>query len=85
MTVKTSIETKLAEAFPGAEIVVRDDSHHHQGHSGSRPEGETHFHVSVRGPQLEGKSRVMGHRMVMAALKEELDGPVHALAIDAGA
>ena len=84
MTVQSTIQTKLTDAFPGAEVIVRDDSHLHQGHVGARPEGETHFHVSVRGPQFEGKSRVMGHRMVMGALKEELAGPVHALAIDAG-
>ena len=84
MTVKETLEAKLGAEFPGAKIVVRDDSHLHQGHAGARPEGETHFHVTVRGPQFEGKSRVMGHRMVMAALKEELAGPVHALAIDAG-
>ena len=84
MTVKQTIESKLAAAFPGAQIVVRDDSHLHQGHAGSRPEGETHFHVEVRGPEFEGKTRVAGQRLVMAALREELEGPDHALAMDVG-
>ena len=85
MTVKETMELKLAAAFPGAEIAVRDDSHLHQGHAGARPEGETHFHVRIRAQELKGKSRVAGHRLVMEILREELDGPVHALAIDASA
>lgn len=85
MSVKETMEQKLAAAFPGAEITVRDDSHLHAGHAGARPEGETHFHVRLRGQQFSGVTRVAAHRMVMDCLKDELAGPVHALAIDAAA
>lgn len=84
-TVKQTIEDKLAAGFPGAEIVVEDESHKHAGHAGARPEGETHFQVNVVSPVFDGQSRVARHRAVMALLQDELDGPVHALAIKAKA
>ena len=41
------IAQKLTVAFSPAELSVVDDSAKHAGHSGSRPEGETHFSVRV--------------------------------------
>ena len=83
MSVKVTMEQKLAAAFPGAGIEIRDDSALHEGHAGARPGGESHFHLRIRGSQFAGKTRVACHRMIMDVLKEELAGPVHALAIDA--
>ncbi len=83
MNVKQTLEQKLAAAFPGARIAVRDDSHKHAGHAGARPEGQTHFSVTVNSADFTGLSRLARHRAVMACLREELEGPVHALAIDA--
>lgn len=80
-SVKQTIESKLAAGFPGAEIVVVDESHKHAGHAGARPEGETHFQVILVSPTFEGQNRVARHRAVMALLQDELNGPVHALAI----
>lgn len=84
-TVKQLIETRLAAAFPGADIDVIDESHKHAGHAGARPEGQTHFQVTVISPAFAGQNRVARHRAVMSLLREELDGPVHALAISAKA
>lgn len=83
MNVRETIEKKLISAFPGAEVEVVDDSHKHAGHAGARPEGETHFHVSLISAAFVGQSRVDRHRRVMDLLRAELDGPVHALAISA--
>lgn len=82
-SVKQAIESKLAAGFPGAEIVVVDESHKHAGHAGARPEGETHFQVKLVSSAFADQSRVARHRAVMALLQDELDGPVHALAISA--
>lgn len=84
-TVRQTIQSKLAAGFPGAEIVVVDESHKHAGHAGARPEGETHFQVSLVSPVFAGQNRVARHRAVMALLQDELAGPVHALAIKAKA
>jgi BolA protein len=79
------IERKLSQAFAPRSIDVRDDSHLHAGHAGARPEGETHFAVKVVSDAFAGKSRIERHRMVHAALAEELKERVHALAITAEA
>lgn len=84
-TVKQVIEARLAAGFPGAKIDVIDESHKHAGHAGARPEGETHFQVTLISPAFAGQNRVARHRAVMNLLAEELDGPVHALAISAKA
>jgi BolA family transcriptional regulator, general stress-responsive regulator len=82
MSVKGTIERKLTAAFPGAQVHVEDESHKHAGHAGARPEGETHFKVIIKADAFKGKTRVSAHRMVMACLTQELEGPVHALAIE---
>jgi BolA protein len=58
-----------------------DESSHHAGHAGARPQGETHFKVDISSKDFSGKSRVERQRLVYAVLKKELDGPVHALAL----
>ena len=79
------ISAKLTQAFAPASLQVIDESHHHAGHSGSRPDGESHFRVVVVAEAFRGKSRVEQHRMVNAALAEELKQRVHALAIQSSA
>ena len=81
MSVADSITQKLNAAFPGAAIELRDDSHLHAGHAGAREGGESHFHVRIVSEKFEGLSRVARQRLVNAALREELAGPVHALAM----
>jgi BolA protein len=83
MIVKHAITNKLQEAFAPESLDVADESHLHEGHSGHRPGGETHFRVYIVSKAFEGKSRIERHRMINAALAAELAGPVHALAIKA--
>jgi BolA protein len=82
-SVKHTITNKLHEAFPPESLEVIDESHLHEGHSGHRPGGETHFRVHIVSRAFQGKSRIERHRMINAALASELAGPVHALAIKA--
>jgi len=77
------ITKKLTDAFALEAIRVADESSLHEGHAGHRPGGETHFRVYIVATAFEGKSRVERHRMVNAALAEELAGGIHALAIQA--
>lgn len=81
MSVKTQIEEKLNAAFRPESLKVVDESHLHAGHAGARPEGETHFRVTLVSASFAGKSRVERHRMVNVTLADELAGPVHALAV----
>lgn len=79
------ITEKLTGAFAPQSLRVVDESHHHEGHSGHRPGGQTHFRVYIVSEAFLGKGRVERHRMINAALAAELAGGVHALAIYANA
>ena len=85
VSVRSQIEKKLQAAFQPEMLRVLDESHLHAGHAGARPEGETHFRVTLVSPAFAGRSRVERHRMVNSALADELAGPVHALAVHARA
>ena len=79
------ITQKLREAFAPQSLRVDDESHHHEGHAGHRPGGETHFRLYIVSEAFRGKSRLERHRLINAALASELAGGVHALAIHAAA
>jgi BolA protein len=81
----TNIKDKLTRAFQPQLLDVIDESHLHAGHAGSHPDGESHFRVKIVSQAFAGKSRVDTHRMVNAALADELKSRLHALAIQASA
>ena len=85
MVVREVITRKLSEAFAPQLLAVEDESERHRGHGGWREGGETHFRVRIVSAAFAGKSRLERHRMVNAALAEELRTGVHALAIEARA
>lgn len=81
-TVGKLIEQKLSAALSPSKIEVIDDSASHAGHAGNpHGRGESHFHVNITSSAFEGKNRVARQRLVNAALREELAGPVHALSM----
>jgi len=75
------IEQKLNNALAPSRLIVRDESHLHQGHAGSRPGGETHFRLLVVSERFEGLTRVRRQRLVNEALREEMRHKIHALAM----
>ncbi len=77
------ITEKITKALKPEQISVEDESHLHAGHSGARPEGETHFRIKVVSARFAGMTPVNRHRLINETLAEELQGPVHALAIKA--
>jgi BolA protein len=76
---------KLTAAFAPQSLKVEDISQQHEGHAGWRPGGQTHYQVYIVSDAFKGKSRVERHRMINAALADELSGGIHALAIHAAA
>ncbi|XP_072500771.1 bolA-like protein 1 [Notamacropus eugenii] len=77
--VEAAIRTKLEQALSPEVLELRNESSGHAVPPGS----ETHFRVAVVSSRFEGLSPLQRHRLVHAALAEELAGPVHALAIQA--
>ena len=72
-----TIEKKLTAALAATSVVVQDDSADHAGHGASG----AHVSVVVVAEAFRGKGALQRHRLVYAALAEEMKGPIHALAI----
>ncbi len=73
----TLITTKLKAAFDATVVEVEDDSASHAGHGASG----AHVNLVVVAEAFTGKGQIARHRMIYAALAEEMTGPIHALAI----
>jgi stress-induced morphogen len=67
----SEIERLIKEAFPDAHVVVVDLA----------GDGD-HYAARVTSKAFQGKSRVQQHQMVYQALKGEMGGALHALALE---
>jgi stress-induced morphogen len=65
------IIAKIRAALPDAEIELQDLT-------GTAD----HWKATIISSAFAGKSLVQRHRLVMAALAEEMKGPIHALTLD---
>lgn len=81
MQVSESIHRKLERELKPERLEVTDESHLHAGHAGAREGGESHFRLLIVASAFEGLARVARQRMVNHILRDELAGPVHALAM----
>ena len=81
MSVAEIIQQKINARLSPEVLEVTDESHLHAGHAGAREGGESHFRILVVSDQFEGVSRIARQRMINDILREELDGPIHALAM----
>jgi BolA family transcriptional regulator, general stress-responsive regulator len=81
MSVADTIRRKLTERFAPVRLELVDDSQRHAGHAGARPEGETHFALTIVSAVFAGLSRVARQRLVYTALATELASRVHALSL----
>ena len=69
-----AIAARIRAALPDAQIDLTDLT-------GT----EDHWQARVVSAAFRGKSLIERHRLVMAALAEEMRGPIHALTLDAKA
>jgi BolA protein len=81
MRVSESIHLKLSKALAPERLDVIDESHLHAGHAGAREGGQSHFRLFVVATAFEGLSRVARQRLINDVLRDELTGPIHALAM----
>ena len=82
MSLAVAIRERLAALDPLSVDLV-DESSQHEGHSGARPGGETHWRLSIVSPHFAGQPVLARHRMVYQALDGLMQHPIHALAITA--
>ena len=71
----------LEDQFKPDFLEVVDESHLHAGHMGAIPGTSTHFRVKIVSEKFEKLLPVKQHKLVYEALKVQLEGPVHALAL----
>lgn len=83
MSTKEEIEQRLEARFQPISLEVIDESHQHHGHAGWRAGGETHFRVRIIAAAFQDMGRLQRHRAINEALQDQLQGGVHALAIEA--
>lgn len=81
MRVANEIRRRLDAAFAPEQLELVDQSSLHAGHAGARPEGETHFRLTIVTAEFRGQSRVARQRAVFAALGDLLETDVHALSL----
>ena len=77
MKIQANIEQKIQNAFQPIFLEVTNESNMHNVPPGS----ESHFKVTIVSSVFDKKMLVARHRMLNELLKEELDGPVHALSL----
>ena len=80
MNTAQKIEQVLRLRLEALDITVEDESALHAGHAGAAS-GGGHYRVRVVSPLFSGKNRVQRHRLVYAALADEMGGAIHALAL----
>ena len=81
MSVAQTIRRKITERLAPETLEVKDESHLHAGHASAPEGGESHFRITVVASAFEGLGAVARQRLVNDILREELAGPVHALAM----
>jgi BolA protein len=81
MTVAETIRDKLTGRFAPTRLEIVDESHRHAGHAGARPEGESHFAVTIVAAAFAGLNRVARQRLVYQTLADELATRIHALSL----
>ena len=69
-----TLRDHLVQAFPGAEIEIFDLA----------GDGD-HYHARIVSTAFAGVPRVRQHQMVYAALKGQMGGELHALALETSA
>ena len=77
MSIENVIESKLQEGLDIIHLHIENESHMHS----VPPNSETHFKVVAVSEAFSAKRPVARHQMIYKILADELQGPVHALAL----
>ncbi|KAJ7496020.1 bola-like protein-domain-containing protein [Mycena galericulata] len=83
---ENAIREKLTAQFSPTLLKISNDSWQHRHHAAMRAQGsdgtgETHFSISMVSACFRSKTTMQRHRLIYAALREELEGGLHALSL----
>lgn len=76
------LQERLNSLLP-VSLEITDESHLHAGHAGNG--GGAHFKLVIVSDQFAGLNTAQCHRLVFAAVGDLMQGPIHALSIQAKA
>lgn len=76
MSVQVIIEQKLQAGLAVAHMDIENESHMHSG-----PATDSHFKLTLVSDDFKGKRLVQRHQLIYGLLADELQSPVHALAM----
>ena len=76
MSVQVIIEQKLQAGLAVAHMDIENESHMHSG-----PATDSHFKLTLVSDDFTGKRLVQRHQLIYGLLADELQSPVHALAM----
>lgn len=79
MSVQNIIESKLTDALNPEFLEVVNESHKHAGHAHGST--DSHFLAVIVSSAFEGVRMVARHQQVYQILGNEMDNPIHALAL----
>ncbi|MEW6982690.1 BolA family protein [Colwelliaceae bacterium 6471] len=79
MSIQQLIKNKISEHLSIEHLEVINESHLHAGHAHGGV--DTHFKVIVVSKDFEGKRKVARQQTIYQILAEQINNPVHALAM----
>lgn len=79
MSIQQLIENKISAHLSIEHLEVINESHLHAGHAHGGV--DTHFKVIVVSKDFEGKRKVARQQTIYQILAEQINNPVHALAM----
>lgn len=77
MQVQERIHAKIIQAFSPSYIELINESYKHSVPKGS----ETHFKLTMVSKHFEGMNKVKRHQQVYGVLADDMQNPIHALAL----
>ncbi|KAH9986547.1 bola-like protein-domain-containing protein [Russula compacta] len=84
--IERGIRDKLTSLLHPSILTITNDSWQHRHHVAMREQGggngETHLSIQVVSEEFVGKTTMQRHRMIYAALSEELKNGLHALCLN---
>ncbi len=76
MSIAIVVEEKLRIGISVSELQIANESHMHSG-----PATDSHFKLVLVSDDFAGKRLVQRHQMIYKILADELQSPIHALAM----
>lgn len=73
------LKEMLSQALATDNVIIRDDSHKHAGHAGTKQGG--HYHATIVSEKFQGLNTLARHRLVYESVNHLMNKGIHALSL----